>query len=516
MLGGAVAAGLFAFLHKKPFLLLADAMVIPAAFLMGIGRLGNFIDGQIVGAVTDVWWAVQFPDADGFRHPVVLYDGAKNLLLMTYLLHVRRVNTTPGAVAARFVFWYAFPRFFIDLFREYPTHRLALGTGQTLNIVMALLGAALLYRSRLRRLGRPEASGRYIVVRLVAGRGATTCPARRLRVPAGVLPDHAEQLDAGHPVQVRGTALGAEALLALSDDRHRPAAIAHGQRGAQSVSRAPLGLRPGEGTRVRWADSFRYSSCSLRCRRSRRRSHPRATRSPSLAAAHHSPSRSSRPAARRHTGSWARVSGTARSSGCRSTRSGSMLIRMARERRSHRSRGSRHRRSSPTETFYRRLLDLDFAMTLRLVMIRTVDGGDAAEAFDDALRPRMAQAMRGATGSAAEAALESFGRYFDVDKVQTGTEIVFSCNPEGRLTTSVEGGERPRIDSAALCRALFDVYLGEAPISDTGETKGDRRIPGPSRALHNPINTKKNRSRSRPHAATRCRVCSVSAHRRAR
>ncbi len=154
MLGGAVGAGLFALLYRKPFPLLADALVIPAAFLMGIGRLGNFIDGQIVGAVTEVWWAVKFPDADGFRHPVVLYDGAKNLLLMAYLMHVRRVNTTPGATAARFVFWYAFPRFFIDLFREYPTHRLALGTGQTLNIVMALLGAALLYRSRLRRLGR--------------------------------------------------------------------------------------------------------------------------------------------------------------------------------------------------------------------------------------------------------------------------------------------------------------------------------------------------------------------------
>ena len=71
---------------------------------MGLGRLGNFIDGQIVGAVTEVWWAVQFPDADGFRHPVVLYDGAKNLLLMAYLMRVRRANRTPGATAARFVF----------------------------------------------------------------------------------------------------------------------------------------------------------------------------------------------------------------------------------------------------------------------------------------------------------------------------------------------------------------------------------------------------------------------------
>ena len=154
MLGGAVGAGLFALRYRKSFLLLADTLVIPAAFLMGIGRLGNFIDGQIVGAVTEVWWAVKFPDADGFRHPVVLYDGAKNLLLMAYLIRVRRVNTTPGATGARFVFWYAFPRCFIDLFRDYPTHRLAFGTGQTLNIVMALLGAALLYRSRLRRLGR--------------------------------------------------------------------------------------------------------------------------------------------------------------------------------------------------------------------------------------------------------------------------------------------------------------------------------------------------------------------------
>jgi phosphatidylglycerol:prolipoprotein diacylglycerol transferase len=154
LIGAAGATGLYALVWKKPFLVLADALVIPGAFLMGLGRLGNFIDGQIVGSVTDVWWAVKFPYADGFRHPVVLYDGAKNLLLMLFLLYVRRTNRTPGAVAARFVFWYAFPRIFIDLFRDYPTHRLALGTGQTLNIAMAALGLALLVRSRLRRLGR--------------------------------------------------------------------------------------------------------------------------------------------------------------------------------------------------------------------------------------------------------------------------------------------------------------------------------------------------------------------------
>jgi phosphatidylglycerol:prolipoprotein diacylglycerol transferase len=155
LLAGA-AAGLtvFVYAYRKPLLELADALAIPGALLMGLGRIGNFIDGQIVGAVTNVWWGVQFPDAVGIRHPVVLYDGVKNLLLIPYLLWVRKTNPTPGAVAARFVFWYAFLRLFIDLFRDYPTHRLALGTGQTLNIVMTAVGIVLLMRSRLRRLGR--------------------------------------------------------------------------------------------------------------------------------------------------------------------------------------------------------------------------------------------------------------------------------------------------------------------------------------------------------------------------
>jgi phosphatidylglycerol:prolipoprotein diacylglycerol transferase len=154
LIGGAAATALFGVVWKQPFLALADALVIPGAFLMGVGRLGNFVDGQIVGSVTDVWWGVRFPYAEGFRHPVVLYDGLKNLLLVPYLLHVRRTNPTPGAVAARFVFWYAFPRIFIDLFRDYPTHRFQIGTGQVLNLIMAATGVFLIVRSRMRQMGR--------------------------------------------------------------------------------------------------------------------------------------------------------------------------------------------------------------------------------------------------------------------------------------------------------------------------------------------------------------------------
>jgi len=141
MAGAVVATWLFCRLHGKSFLAVVDEMVIPGALLLGLGRVGNFIDGQIVGAVTGVAWGVQFPDAEGFRHPVVLYDGIKNLLLVPWLLWIRSRRMSAGAVAAQFVFWYSFLRLGVDLFREYPTTLLGLATGQSLNIAMAIAGA---------------------------------------------------------------------------------------------------------------------------------------------------------------------------------------------------------------------------------------------------------------------------------------------------------------------------------------------------------------------------------------
>ena len=145
LLGVVLAMGLFCRIHAKSFLTIADELVIPGSYLMAMGRIGNFIDGQIVGSVTNICWAVQFPDASGFRHPVVLYDGVKNFLVLGLLLLIRRTKPSRGIVAAHFIFWYAFLRIFVDLFREYPTTLLGIATGQALNIFMTVLGAFLLF-----------------------------------------------------------------------------------------------------------------------------------------------------------------------------------------------------------------------------------------------------------------------------------------------------------------------------------------------------------------------------------
>lgn len=156
ILGAVLGTLIFCRRRKFNFLSIVDELAIPGAWIMGVGRLGNFIDGQISGAVTDVWWAVQFPDIEGFRHPVVLYDGLKNLLLIPFLLWIRRRYPYRGVVFAHFIFWYAFLRLFIDVFREYRVEAMGIGTGQIINVAMSVLGLALLIRFHQRRSPRTQ------------------------------------------------------------------------------------------------------------------------------------------------------------------------------------------------------------------------------------------------------------------------------------------------------------------------------------------------------------------------
>ncbi len=144
LLGSIVAILIFCTYYKINFFQIGDVLAIAAAYIMGVGRIGNFIDGQIIGSATDIWCGVKFPDMDGFRHPVVLYDGLKNLLLIPLLLAIRRTNPPRGVIVGHFILWYGFLRIFVDLFRDYRTDFFGFPPGQEFNIVMALAGLAML------------------------------------------------------------------------------------------------------------------------------------------------------------------------------------------------------------------------------------------------------------------------------------------------------------------------------------------------------------------------------------
>jgi len=155
LLGAAVGTALFCWWRNKSFLGIADEIVIPGAFLLALGRIGNHINGEVYGSVTDVSWAVEFPHVTGHRHPVALYDGVKNLLIVLILLYVQRKPHRPrGLLLGHFVFWYGFLRLFTDYFRVYDYYWLGVGRGQYLNLLMAALGLGIIFF--LRRVARQE------------------------------------------------------------------------------------------------------------------------------------------------------------------------------------------------------------------------------------------------------------------------------------------------------------------------------------------------------------------------
>ena len=126
------------------------------------------------------------------------------------------------------------------------------------------------------------------------------------------------------------------------------------------------------------------------------------------------------------------------------------------------------------ESLYKELLKGGFPMTLRLVMTRDVGADQMSEAFNEALGPRVAQAELGGMTGGAEA-LTRFRGFF-TDKLTKGTELVFSRSGN-TLKVSIAGKESGEIDNAALAWALFDVYLGDKPISPDGKKGVVARLP---------------------------------------
>jgi phosphatidylglycerol:prolipoprotein diacylglycerol transferase len=149
-LGVLVAMVLFARKTGKPWLGLMDfiAPLVPTG--LAAGRLGNFINGELVGRPTDVPWAMIFPQVDKLpRHPSQLYEFALEGLALFVLLWWFSARPRPrGAVSAMFLIGYGAFRFVAEFGRE-PDDFLGLlaldfSMGQWLSMPMVLAGIAML------------------------------------------------------------------------------------------------------------------------------------------------------------------------------------------------------------------------------------------------------------------------------------------------------------------------------------------------------------------------------------
>lgn len=152
LLGVIVAQGWYARSRGRSFLRVMDfiAPCVPTGLAMG--RIGNFINGELWGRPADpsLPWAMVFPHSGSMvpRHPSQLYQMLlEGLLLFVLLWLYARRERAPGQVAAAFLFGYGVLRFIAEYFRE-PDGFLGLlaggmSMGQWLSLPMVAAGAML-------------------------------------------------------------------------------------------------------------------------------------------------------------------------------------------------------------------------------------------------------------------------------------------------------------------------------------------------------------------------------------
>ena len=162
LLGVLCAFWYFARTRKKSFLEVSDfiAPLVPQGLFWG--RMGNFINGELWGKVSDVPWAMVFPTGGPWpRHPSQLYEAVLEGLVMfcvLYALSRRRPARPQGTFMGTFLVLYGVFRFLIEFVRV-PDAQLGylfgpITMGQCLSLPLVVLGVAVLVVSR--HLARPQ------------------------------------------------------------------------------------------------------------------------------------------------------------------------------------------------------------------------------------------------------------------------------------------------------------------------------------------------------------------------
>ncbi|MCJ7421449.1 prolipoprotein diacylglyceryl transferase [Sphingomicrobium astaxanthinifaciens] len=154
--------------HKLDWLRVHDYVACCVPVGLGLGRLANFVNGELWGGVTDVPWAIRFVEmVNGVvvlgppRHPSQLYEALFEGLVLFVILAVMfwktRARYYPGLLVGAFIFFYGVFRFGIEYFRVADAHlsefavETGLQMGQWLSLPMILGGLFLMATAKRRR-----------------------------------------------------------------------------------------------------------------------------------------------------------------------------------------------------------------------------------------------------------------------------------------------------------------------------------------------------------------------------
>ena len=140
--------------HNVNEYVLLDCISITAPIGIFFGRLANFVNGELVGKLTNVPWGVMFPNIDNnYRHPSQLYEALLEGMLLFILMNIFFFNKNykTGICSSMFLIFYGSFRVISEFFREPDLHIgyifKPISMGMLLSLIMILVGI-LLYKKK--------------------------------------------------------------------------------------------------------------------------------------------------------------------------------------------------------------------------------------------------------------------------------------------------------------------------------------------------------------------------------
>ena len=157
---GAMFAGyFFCKKYNVSFFKMADLIAIPLMFFLAIGRIANYINGELWGKVTTSSFCVDYSQSQyvfnppqGCRHPYQLYASAKNFLVAFGMLALKNfTKLKTGLLFWYSMFFYNALRLFVDFTREIQVYVLGMDMGQVLSIIYALISLYFIIKIHMKK-----------------------------------------------------------------------------------------------------------------------------------------------------------------------------------------------------------------------------------------------------------------------------------------------------------------------------------------------------------------------------
>ena len=156
LIGVILATVIFSKKYKINSYIFLDLIALVAPIGLFLGRIANFINSELYGRETDIFWSVKFVIIDNIsRHPSQIYEAIFEGLVLFFLLNhfVKKDGfKNPGLISSMFLIFYSFFRFILEFFREpdsqigYLAYQLTLG--QFISIVFFFLGISLYLKKK--------------------------------------------------------------------------------------------------------------------------------------------------------------------------------------------------------------------------------------------------------------------------------------------------------------------------------------------------------------------------------